>query len=115
NGALVARHREIPAVAGEDDFRLGRPGPANGAQGAARPRAAAGSRSAGARSPAAGGADNQAPDIARAHGGVPVGPDFTGLRVGRNAVVHAVIDENIGIGDAADRSVLVVENGGLPG
>src|SRR5262245_26836275 len=69
-----------------------------------------GSRGATARS-----ANAEASDIASAHGSVPAGFDLTGLCVGGHAVVDAVVEKNVGIGHTADRAVLVVDRGGLPG
>src|SRR5688572_29236131 len=46
-------------------------------------------------------AKSQAPDIALAHGSVPGGLDLTGLCVDCDAVVDAVVDENVGIGTTA--------------
>src|SRR5688572_21683404 len=65
--------------------------------------------------PSAAAAKSQASDITLAHGSVPGGFDLTGLCVGCDAVVDAVVDENVGIGDSADRAVLVVDRRGLPG
>src|SRR5687768_14732428 len=58
-------------------------------------------------------AKSQAPDIALAHGSVPGGLDLTGFCVDCDAVVDAVVDENVGIGTTAERAVLVAERRGL--
>src|SRR4029434_5309053 len=42
-----------------------------------------------------------------AHGAVPGGLDLTGFCVDCDAVVDAVVDENVGIGTTAERAVLV--------
>src|SRR5688572_18403114 len=57
----------------------------------------------------------QASDIALAHRRVPRGLDLTGLCVGCDAVVDAVVDENVGIGASAERTVLVADRRGLVG
>src|SRR5690606_28174041 len=60
-------------------------------------------------------AEAYAADVAPAHGGVPVGLRLTGRLVESDAdVVDAVVDEDVGIRDAAHRAVLVVNHGGLP-
>src|SRR5262249_51089812 len=57
----------------------------------------------------------QAPNIALAHSSVPGGLDLTGSCVDCDAVVDAVIDENVGIGTTAERAVLVADHRGLIG
>src|SRR5688572_8607252 len=64
---------------------------------------------------AAAAAKSQASDIALAHGSVPGGLDLTGFRVDGDAVVDAVVDENVGIGTTAERAVLVSVRRGLIG
>src|SRR5262249_30211164 len=64
---------------------------------------------------AAGAAKTQASDVAPAHRSVPSGLDLTRFLVGGDAVVGAVVQENVGIGDTAHRAVLVVDRRGLPG
>src|SRR6516225_6119911 len=56
-------------------------------------------------------ANSHAPDVALAHGSVPGGLDLAGF-VDCDSVV-SVVDENVGIGDTADRAVLVVAHRGL--
>src|SRR5580700_11901183 len=56
---------------------------------------------------AGGGANSHTPDVALAHGCVPGGLDLAGFVDGDSVV--CVVDENVGIGDTADRAVLVVE------
>src|SRR5690606_21934699 len=63
----------------------------------------------------AGGVEREAPDVAPAHGGVPVGLHLTGRLVERDAVVDAVVDEDEGIRGAADRAVLVADHRSLVG
>src|SRR5690606_4130949 len=53
----------------------------------------------------------QATDITRAHRGVPGRMDFTGV-VGDDAVILAVMEHDVGIGDAGHRSVQVVDRQG---
>src|SRR6202022_563850 len=60
---------------------------------------------------ATGAANGHAPDVALAYGSVPGGLDLAGF-VDCDSVVF-VVDENVGIGDPADRAVLVVEHRGL--
>src|SRR5262249_42707922 len=60
-------------------------------------------------------AKSQASDIALAHRSVPGGLDLTGRCVDCNAVVWAVVEENVGVGHTTDRAVLVVDRRGLPG
>src|SRR5690606_4509858 len=47
---------------------------------------------------AAGATDVQATDVALADGRIPVALDLASLRVGGDAVVHAVVDQHIGVG-----------------
>src|SRR6185503_7961202 len=77
------------------------------------PTARCGAKTASASS--SGAANIQASDIALAHGSVPGGLDLTGFCVGCDAVVDAVVDEDVGIGDTADRAVLVSDHRGLIG
>ncbi len=56
---------------------------------------------------AGGRANRHTPDVALAHGCVPGGLDLAGFVDGDSVV--CVVDENVGIGDTADRAVLVVE------
>src|SRR5678816_3949529 len=51
------------------------------------------------------------PDIARAHGGVPGRLDLAGV-VSDDAVVLAVVEHDVGIGDAGHRTVQVVDGQG---
>ena len=139
---LVPRYGVLLAIAAENDWRLSRlhrhlparpPGPP-ATCGCARTGGAGASSSAGSRGAApgppaplrrtcattaaetaAGAANTQASDIALAHRSVPGGLDLTGLRVDCDAVVDAVVDENVGIGTTAERAVLVVDHRGLPG
>src|SRR4029450_3418763 len=60
-------------------------------------------------------AKSQAAAIPLAHGSVPGGLDLTGFRVDCDAVVDAVVDENVGIGTTAERAVLVAVRRGLIG
>ncbi len=60
---------------------------------------------------AGGGADSHAPDIALAHRSVPRGLDLAGVVDGDSVIV--VVDQNEGVRDTVDRSVQVVEDGGL--
>src|SRR5690606_7114721 len=53
----------------------------------------------------------QATDITRAHGGVPGRMDFTGV-VRDDAVILAVMEQDLGIGDAGHRPVQVPERQG---
>src|SRR5690606_19949549 len=85
------------------------------AGGRARATRAAAAAAEKAAEAAAGTADIQAPDIALAYRSVPGGLDLTGFCIGRDAVVHAVVDEDVGIGDAAERAVQVADDRGLPG
>src|SRR5690606_16121696 len=64
---------------------------------------------------AADAADIQTPDIALADRSVPGRLDLAGFFVGRDAVVHAVVDEDVGIGAAAERAVEIPDHRGLPG
>src|SRR5580704_9448427 len=60
-------------------------------------------------------ANIQASNIALAHSSVPSGLDLTSSCVGCDAVVDAVIDENVGIGTTTERAVLVANHRGLIG
>src|SRR5262249_58941167 len=91
--------------------RPGCAGPGGAAGGA--PTAGAAPRTASTSSSAT--ANIQASDIALAYRSVPGGLDLTGFCVGCDAVVDAVVDENVGIGDTTDRAVLVADHRGLIG
>src|ERR1700733_15273092 len=60
-------------------------------------------------------AEIQSPNIALAHSSVPSGLDLTSSCVGCDAVVDAVIDENVRVGTTAERAVLVADHRGLIG
>src|SRR5215471_13282389 len=126
-GSYVARvKRVLPAIAAKNDWRLSRgssrsaSGSSAGTSGCNRTTSSA-SRGRRARTgatasrAATAAAKTQASDIAFAHRSVPGGLDLTGLCVGCNSVVDAVVEENVGIGDTADRAILVVDRRGLPG
>jgi hypothetical protein len=99
-----ARYVVLLAIAAENDWRLSSSTSTSTRSGnRTRPtttttRAAASA----ARSTAA--ANIQAPNIALAHGSVPGGLDLTGFRVDCDAVVDAIIDENVRFGATAERS-----------
>ena len=126
-----ARYVVLLAIAAENDRRLSRCSSASKSSSAAsgnasaraasyRPslttaratsttgrRACAATATAESTSSSAGAANIQAPNIALAHGSVPGWLDLTGSCVGCDAVVDAVIDENVGIGTTAERAVLL--------
>src|SRR5690606_31620926 len=107
----------LPAVAAQEDRRRSRAARHAGAEG--RKLGTAGS--VGTRAPAAaertaaGAAEAHAADIAAADRGVPVGLRLACRLVESDAeIVDAVMNEDVGVRDAADRAVLVVDHGGLP-
>src|SRR5690606_30526679 len=53
--------------------------------------------------------DIQSPDVAGAHGGVPRRLELTGLSVDRNAVIDAIVEQDVRVRDTADRAVRIVE------
>src|SRR5690606_22588720 len=119
------RDAEVPAIAAQDDgLRGGTPGPRPGpAWRPAGPRGRSRRRPHGhilqreartPRGPGPGGAELDAPDVARAHRSVPGGLDPAGVVRG-DAVVLAVVDQHIGIGNAGRRTVQVVDGRGPVG
>src|SRR5687767_16011999 len=107
--------RVFPAIAAENDRRLRRSRTAtagSSARSGRRGTGTTGTRGAGtteSRGDATRAAKRQASDIALAHRSVPVWLDLTGLWVGCDAIEDAVVDEDVGIGNTADRAVLVVD------
>src|SRR6266478_4103127 len=104
---VAARYVVLLAIAAENDWRL--------SSSTSTSATSARSAKSGACATSAAAANIQAPNIALAHGSVPGGLDLTGSCVDCDAVVDAVIDENVGIGTTAERAVLVADHRGLIG
>src|SRR5215475_6619758 len=134
-GSYVARGLGVlPAIAAEDDWRLSSgtgtaSGSSAGTCGRTRTTRTTGNCAGASNSvsrgrcawtgtsatSAATAAKSQASDIALAYRSVPGGLDLTGHCIGCDAVVGAVVEENVGVGHTAHRAVLVVDHRGLPG